>query len=142
MKKIKFLIIISGMLGGVCTANATIFSCVNKTKISLLYSISCGNCAVSAQGQEVVNVCATNKVTTTGQIASGDLKHGAGQPGTSLYCWCRLTRPLVSNWVGVVLPSGTNCLASCGEYCADAFKSSPTFKSSILTPMTTNTYGN
>lgn len=51
----------------------------------------------------------------------------------NLYCWCRMTSPVISHWVfSMQFASATNCDTYCVSSCAENFAGNKTFRTALI----------
>lgn len=103
-------------------------NCTSLSGVGADWSANCGGQSIRG-----VAVCSTNQ-GKSGTI----LQKLTTSSTTNNYCWCKMTYPVLSDWVIAYEGSISSCPANCAQYCTQALSSEPfvnslyIFNSSLL----------
>ena len=84
----------------------------------------------SVTSSVVVGISSCNEIPGTVNAAADGISASASDTGN--YCWCGMTKPLISKWVFVgEYASDEVCAQSCAARCANYAETSTTFRTEI-----------
>ena len=138
----KSKIIIAGLVGAIVTSpSLAVVQCVSLNSDmtcspdgiytdSLDWAATCtaNNARITVVG---VTACSATQGTSVGQVS--ETLETDSAPSANKYCWCKMTSPVVSQWVYSGNGSSeADCITGCGQFCVSAMQSKSAFRAGIV----------